>query len=134
MKLKDNPFCLSIIYNRLFIIGWTTPCPKGCTVRWESQPRTKFVKGQGNIDLVAAITFAGIPLSKFLQFAWIMKLKCLSGVSFYQLRNQYVTPVIRKRWDEVRTEVGRIIHIMTYRTRYRNQTMVVFHAVLCTMY
>ena len=34
-------------------------CWKGCTVVWHSQPRSKFMKGIGNIDLTSAVFFAG---------------------------------------------------------------------------
>lgn len=35
-------------------------CTKGCTYIWKSLPDFKCVKGQGNLDIAAAVTFAGI--------------------------------------------------------------------------
>ena len=50
-------------------------CFSGHTVTWKSQPDLTYVKGIGNLDIVAAVTFAGIPFAKFEKFAWLLKLK-----------------------------------------------------------
>ena len=52
-------------------------CNNGCFYSWISQPTFKYMKGQGNVDIVAAVTFAGIPVAK-----------------------QYIAPVIRNAWNQ----------------------------------
>ena len=80
-------------------------CSKTCSVKWQSQPATKFIRGQGNIDITAGLTFAGIPPAKFEQFAWIIKLKHFHSSTFYRLRNQFIAPVIRSTWNEENKKV-----------------------------
>ena len=103
-------------------------CPKGCSVNWKSQTGSKYGKSQGrrrlkiydlcrciefkfffskclfnftgNVDVVAALTFAGIPLAKFEQFAWIINLKFFHSSTFYRIRKNYIAPVIRCSWEE----------------------------------
>ena len=70
----------------------------GCKVTWKSQPEMKFIKGLGNLDLVAAVTFTGIPCAKFEKFAWLLNLKCFNSSTFYRLRKEYIAPVIRSAW------------------------------------
>ena len=50
-------------------------CFSGHTGTWKSQPDLTYVKGIGNLDIVAAVTFPGIPFAKFEKFAWLLKLK-----------------------------------------------------------
>ena len=73
-------------------------CNNGCIYSWKSQPDYPRVKGQGNLDMTAAITFAGIPVSKFEMFAWIMNLKYMDSSTFYRIRKEYIAPVIRKTY------------------------------------
>ena len=75
-------------------------CSSGCSVKWKSQPDTAYIKGQGNLDITAAVTFAGIPVAKFEQFAWILNLKFMHNFRFYRLRKNYVVPVIHDTWQE----------------------------------
>ena len=58
------------------------------------------MKGQGNLDIAAAVTFAGIPVAKFEMFAWIINLKYMHSSTFYRIRKQYIAPVIRNAWNQ----------------------------------
>lgn len=73
-------------------------CSNGCKVQWKSQPEAVRFTSQGNLDIVSAITFAGIPVAKFIQFSWLMNLKFMHDATFYRIRNSYIAPVIRKHW------------------------------------
>ena len=73
-------------------------CLKGCTPTWKSQPTLKCNVGVGNIDVVSAVTFAGIPESKFQRFVWLLNLKWAHSSTFYRNRKRYVRPAIRDMW------------------------------------
>ena len=68
-------------------------CLKGCTTTWKSQPTLKCNVGVGNINVVSAVTLAGIPESKFQRFVWLVKWAHSS--TFYRNRKWYVRPAIR---------------------------------------
>ena len=80
-------------------------CINGCSFVWESQHNIKSCLGVGNLDASCAITLAGIPDSKFQQFACLMNLKCIHTSTFYDIRNKFITPVVREFWEEEKENV-----------------------------
>ena len=77
-------------------------CLQGCSFVWNSQPKVGTLHGLGNLFLTSCITFTGIPFNKFERFAWLLNLKFFSDSTFYQLRKDFVTPVVHKSWEEER--------------------------------
>ena len=47
----------------------------------------------------------GIPYAKFEKIAFIIGLKFFEGKTFYRLRREYVSPVVRETWKDERKKV-----------------------------
>ena len=88
-------------------------CFSGHSFTWKAQPDLPNVKGMGNIDLVSAVTLAGIPLAKFEKFAWLLGLKCFNASSFYRIRKNYIAPIICETWEKERKKVTNV-YFKTY--------------------
>jgi len=75
-------------------------CISGCSFKWKSQPIVGALHGLGNLFLTACITFTGIPFNKFDRFAWLLNLKFFSDSTYYQIRKNFVAPVVHDCWTE----------------------------------
>ena len=104
--LKFCPQCGSPVYERKeqkntgSQLTLQLQCLQGCDVTWNSQPKVGPMHGVGNLFLTTAITFTGIPFNKFERFADLLNLKFFSDSTFYEIRKNYVTPVVHDRWEE----------------------------------
>ena len=77
-------------------------CFNDCLVDWKSQPQVGALKGLGNLFLSTGIAFSGLPFEKFRRFAWLINLKFLSDSVYYQLKRDYIFPVIQSRFKKER--------------------------------
>lgn len=78
------------------------------------------MQGQTNLDITAALTFCGIPLAKFEQFVWLLKLKTFHSSTFYRIRKKFIAPVIRNVWEKEHSKVFRYYLInLKLNTEYR---------------
>ena len=77
-------------------------CFNNCTVEWKSQPEIGALKGLGNLFISTSIVFSGLSFAKFQRFAWLLNLKFISDSVFYQLRRDFILPVIRNKWKKER--------------------------------
>lgn len=84
-------------------------CFNNCHVEWKSQPTVGSLKGLGNLFLSSSIAFAGIPFAKFQRFAWLINLKVLSDSVYYQLRRDFIIPVVRRRWKHERRQMIKLL-------------------------
>ena len=66
------------------------------------------------MDVVAELTFAGIPLAKFEQFASIINLKFFHSSTFYHKRNNYIAPVVKCSWEEEYIKVIFLFYIRKF--------------------
>ncbi|XP_078365926.1 uncharacterized protein LOC144650142 [Oculina patagonica] len=80
-------------------------CMDNCTYKWQSQPTLCDVKGAGNLLLTCGIFFSGIPFAKFQSFAKLTNLKFIGKGTFFNLREQYVFPVVKTAWKDQQEKV-----------------------------
>ena len=59
MKCGELLTSTNVLLNQGSQFAVTMECFRGCKYRWSSQPELKPLRGQGNLDLTCAITFAG---------------------------------------------------------------------------
>ena len=69
-------------------------CFNNCDVEWKSQPTVGKMKGLGNLYLATSIAFSGLPFAKVERFAWLVNLKFMSDSLYYQIKRDYIMPVI----------------------------------------
>ena len=84
-------------------------CFNHCKVEWKSQPVVGSLHGLGNLFLSTSIAFSGIPFAKFQRFAWLVNLKFLSDSVYYQLRRDYIIPVVRQKWNSERKKMIKLL-------------------------
>ena len=84
-------------------------CFNNCDVEWKSQPTVGKLKGLGNLSLATSIAFSGIPFAKFERFAYLINLKFISDSLYYQLRKEFIFPVVRQKWNKERKRVISLI-------------------------
>ena len=76
-----------------------------CDYKWQSQPPLGDIKGAGNLLFTAGIFFLGIPFAKFESFSSLINLKFIGKGTYYNLREQYVFPVVKSTWEEDQAKV-----------------------------
>lgn len=84
-------------------------CYNHCDVDWKSQPTVGSLKGLGNLFLATSIAFSGLPYAKVNRFAWLINLKFISDSVYYQLRRDFIFPVVRKRWSYERKQMIKLL-------------------------
>ena len=80
-------------------------CLNSCDYKWQSQPPLGDIKGAGNLLFTAGIFFSGIPFAKFESFSSLINLKFIGKGTYYNLREQYVFPVVKSTWEEEQAKV-----------------------------
>ena len=111
--LRFCPICGSLIipentvevFNEGSQLSLRLNCMGSCTYKWQSQPLLSDLKGAGNLLVTAGIFFSGIPFAKFESFAKLTNLKFIGKGTFYNLREQYLFPVVRSAWQNQQAAV-----------------------------
>ena len=75
-------------------------CMSNCFYKWQSQPSLGDIKGTGNLSLTAGIFFSGIPFAKFESFARLTNLKAIGKGTYFNLREQFLFPVVKSTWED----------------------------------
>ena len=84
-------------------------CSNHCDVDWKSQPSVGSLKGLGNLFLATSISFSGLPFAKFERFAWLVNLKFISDSVYYQLKRDFIMPVVRQKWNSERKRMVELL-------------------------
>ena len=84
-------------------------CFNNCDIDWKSQPTVGGLKGVGNLFLATSIAFSGLTFAKIQRFAWLINLKFISDSVYYQLRRDFILPVIRQKWNVERKKMINIL-------------------------
>ena len=111
--LRFCPICGSLIISENTVetsnegtqLSLTLHCMGSCTYKWQSQPPLQDSKGAGNLLVSSGIFFPGIPFAKFESFAKLTNLKFIGKGTFFNLREQYIFPVVRSAWKNQQAEV-----------------------------
>ena len=103
--IKEVPYTGSQLHLKI-------TCFNNCDVEWKSQPTVGKLKGLGNLSLATSIAFSGIPFAKFERFAYLINLKFISDSLYYQLRKEFIFPVVRQKWNKERKRVISLIKEM----------------------
>ena len=80
-------------------------CMGSCTYKWHSQPTLNNVKVARKLLVTAGILFSGIPFAIFESFAKIINLKFMGKGAFFNLREDYVFPVVKSAWKNQQAAV-----------------------------
>jgi len=67
------------------------------------------MKGLGNLFLSTSIAFSGIPFAKFQRFAWLLSLKFISDSVYYQIRRDYIMPVVTRMFKKERQRMVELL-------------------------
>ena len=85
-------------------------CFNHCDVDWKSQPTVGALNGLGNLFIASSIAFSGVPFAKIARFAWLINLKFISDSVYYQLRRDFILPVVRQKWNVERKRMVKLLH------------------------
>jgi len=111
--LRFCPTCGSIIIQDLIKemqnegsqLSLNLSCINGCSFKWQSQPILDGTRGAGNLLLTTGIFFSGIPFAKFENFSYVMNFKSINKDTYYGLRENFVFPVVRNKWQSEQNAV-----------------------------
>ena len=84
-------------------------CFNNCQVDWKSQPTVGDLKGLGNLFMSTSIAFSGIPFAKIDRFAKLINLKFISDSVYYQIKRDFIVPVVKSRWMKERKNMFKLL-------------------------
>ncbi|XP_057311946.1 uncharacterized protein LOC130649632 [Hydractinia symbiolongicarpus] len=84
-------------------------CFNECNIEWKSQPMVGSLNGLGNLFISTSIAFSGVPFAKISRFAWLINLKFISDSVYYQIRRDFILPVVRQKWNVERKRMVELL-------------------------